>query len=121
MDDLHGEPAPYALHALDEEDERAFELHLAQCELCRIEVAALQQTAAALAYGAETPRPPPALRERILARARSSRPRVVPLRRRLALPTAAGIAAAAACAAIGLGIWASSLSGSLSSERAARR
>ena len=67
----------------------------------------------------EAPPPPPSVRERIPQQARSERPMVLPLRRRWALPLAAGVAAAAACAAIGLGLWAASLSGKLDSERAA--
>jgi len=112
--------AAYALDALDRDDEREFEEHLAHCADCREEVAAFQDAAALLAYDVETPPPPPALRERILQQARSERPNVVPLRRRWALPAAAGLAAAAACAAIGLGLWAASLSDKLDSERAAR-
>ena len=112
--------AAYALDALDRQDEREFEEHLAHCGRCRAEVSAFQEAAALLAYDVETPYPPPALRERILSEARSERPNVVPLRRRWAFPAAAGIAAAAACAAIGLGVWAASLSGKLNSERAAR-
>jgi Anti-sigma-K factor rskA, C-terminal len=54
--------------------------------------------------------PPPELKERILAQARSERPNVVPLQRRRnwTAPLAA-TAAIAAAAAVVLGIWAASL------------
>lgn len=111
--------AAYALDALDAGEEREFEDHLAHCEPCREEVSAFQEAAALLAYDVETPAPSSALRGRILEQARSERPNVVPLRRRWAFPVAATLAAVAACAAIGLGIWASSLSSKLDSERSA--
>jgi anti-sigma-K factor RskA len=117
---IHELSAAYALHALDSEEERAFEEHLAHCDECREHVAAFQETAAAMAYDGGGAAPPAALRERILADARSERPKVVQLReRRWAFPAAAGVAAAAACAAVALGIWSLSLSSSLSDERAA--
>src|SRR5207302_1034171 len=103
-----------ALHALDETEEREFERHLPLCESCRRELAGLRDAAAALAYGVDAPEPPPDLRERILAQARSERPNLVPLRRRRVMPRV-GIAAAAvaACAALGFGLWAESKPGSL--------
>jgi anti-sigma-K factor RskA len=118
---IHELSAAYALHALDLDEERTFEEHLARCDECREHVAAFQEATAAMAYDVEAPRPPTALRERILARARSERPNVValPERRRWVLPATAGFAAAAACAAIALGIWAVSLSSSLDDERSA--
>jgi anti-sigma-K factor RskA len=111
--------AAFALDALDTNEEREFEDHLAHCEQCREEVAVFQEVAALLAYDVETPTPPPTLRERMLEQARSERPNVVPLRRRWAVPAAATLAAVAACAAIGLGIWAASLSSRLDRERTA--
>src|SRR5262249_2628697 len=62
------------------------------------------------------------LRSRLLARVRAERDgRVVPLWRARAQPFSAGLAAAAACAAVGLGIWTASLPGSLDRERPAGR
>ena len=118
---IHELSAAYALHALDSDEERAFEEHLAHCDECREHVAAFQETAAAMAYDGGPTSPPRALRERILAEARRERPKVVPLRerRRWACPATAGVAAAAACAALALGVWSLSLSSSLSDERAA--
>jgi anti-sigma-K factor RskA len=118
---IHELSAAYALHALDPEEERAFEEHLARCGECREHVASFQEATTAMAYDVEAPTPPPALRERILVRARSERPNVVDLRerRRWVFPATAGFAAAAACAAIALGIWAVTLSSSLDDERSA--
>jgi anti-sigma-K factor RskA len=118
-DAIHELTAAYALDALDEQDEREYEEHLARCPTCREELAALSEAATSLAYGVESPPPPPSLRDRILQQARAERPNVVPLRPAWrSWPVAA--AAAAACAAIGLGIWAASLSSSLDRERSAR-
>jgi anti-sigma-K factor RskA len=118
---IHELSAAYALHALDPEDERTFEEHLARCGECREHVAAFHETTAAMAYDVEAPQPPTALRERVLTRARSERPNVValPERRRWVFPATAGLAAAAASAAIALGIWALTLSSNLTDERAA--
>src|ERR671935_386966 len=79
-DAIHELTAAYALDALDEHDEREYEEHLARCPHCREELASLTETATSLAYGVESPTPPPALRNRILEQARSERPNVVPLR-----------------------------------------
>jgi anti-sigma-K factor RskA len=123
MNDPHSLAAAYALHALDESEEREFEQHLAGCDRCRQELVGLREAAAALAYAPEGPTPPPGLRQRILEQARAERPNVVPLKprrtRTWAIPAAA--AAVAACAAIGLGIWAATLSSRLDHERSARR
>ena len=108
-DALHDLTAAYALDALAAEDARAYEAHLARCARCRDELAELSDTAATLAYGAEAPQPPPALRARILEQAASQRANVVPLTPRRFVPVAAA-AAIAACAALGLGLWALSLS-----------
>ena len=111
-DALHDLTAAYALDALDPEDAREYEAHLGRCERCREELASFSEAATALAYAGEAPAPPPELRARILQQARSERPNVVPLRPRWVAPLAAA-AAVAACAAIGLGIWAASLSSKL--------
>jgi anti-sigma-K factor RskA len=108
--ELHDLAAAYALDALDPEDRWTYERHLDGCERCREEVAALRETAADLAYVAEGPAPRPELRDRILLEARSGRPaEVVPLRRRWLFPATAVAAVAAACAAVGLGLWANSM------------
>lgn len=105
-DDPHSLVAPYALDALDGEEERSFEQHLASCERCREELAGLREAAAYLAYPATGPAPPAALKERILEQARSERRNVTPLpsRRRWIAPLAAA-AAVAAAVALGVGVW----------------
>jgi anti-sigma-K factor RskA len=106
--DPHALAAPYALDALNDEEEREFEQHLATCEPCRSELAGLREAAAALAYGAAGPTPPPELKERILEQARGERETVVPLapRRRRRIAPLAAAAALAAAVAIGVGVWA---------------
>jgi anti-sigma factor RsiW len=114
--DLHDLTAAYALDALDPDEAQEYEAHLARCERCRDELAALSEAAGALAYATEGPAPPAELRARILQQAQRERPNVVPLRPRWIAPLAAA-AAVAACAAIVLGIWAASLHGKLDRER----
>ena len=116
-DALHDLTAAYALDALDPEDARRYEAHLAHCERCHDELAELSETASALAYATEASAPTPELRARILEQARAERPNVVPLRPRWLRPVIAA-AAVAACAAIGLGLWAVSLSGKLDRREA---
>ena len=120
--DLHELVAPYALDALDDDERERFEQHLAECERCQAQLSELQGAVGALAYAAEGPDPPASLRGRILDSARTDgKAQVLAFpRRRWVLPAAAGIAAAAACVAIGLGIWAASLSSSLDRERSAK-
>lgn len=114
--DVHDLTPAYALHALDDADRERYEAHLAQCGRCREELALLLESAAALAWAVEAPAPPPQLRERILEAAGEGRENVVPLRRRRQVWQ--GVAAVAACAAIGLGIWAATLERALHHERA---
>lgn len=117
-DDLiHDLCAAYALDALEPDDERAFAAHLASCARCREELAGLSETAAALAYAVPPADPPDSLRARILDAARTDRPNVVPLRPRRTPGNVllAAVAAAAACAAVGLGIWAATLHARLGS------
>ena len=109
--DVHELTAGYALDALDPAEREAFEEHLSSCERCREELQGFWQVSGALAHAAGGPMPPAALRSRILEQARSERSNVVPLRRRRVLvPALSSVAAVAAVAAIGLGLWATSLS-----------
>jgi anti-sigma-K factor RskA len=119
---LHELVAPYALDALDDDERERFERHLAECEPCTRQLAELQEATGALAFAAGGPEPPTSLRGRILEAARTDgTAKVITFpRRRWALPAVAGVAAAAACAAIGLGLWAASLSHSLDRERTAK-
>ena len=106
---LHDLTAAYALDALDDDERREYEAHLARCEQCRAELASLSEAATSLAYGVEAPQPPAQLRERILERARAERSNVVPLRPRWAVPAAAAAVIAVAAVAV-LAVWISSLS-----------
>lgn len=65
-DELRDLLAAYALGALDPEDERAVEAHLATCADCRRDVAALRDAAASLATGVPAVEPPAALKTRIM-------------------------------------------------------
>ena len=119
--DPHDLLAAYALDALDDDERERFERHLADCEECSEQLALLREPVAALAYAAEGPVPPKELRDRIIEGARAEpRAAVIKLpRRNWALGAVAAVAAAAACLAVGLGIWAHSLSNSLDRERSA--
>jgi anti-sigma-K factor RskA len=115
---IHELSAAYALDALDPAEEREFEQHLRTCDDCREDVASFEAAAAALAFGVDSPKPPPALRGRILERVASERAVVVPFRRRrVSFGLVSGLAAAAAVVAVGLGIWAASLSNDLDRNR----
>jgi anti-sigma-K factor RskA len=116
-DTVHDLTAAYALDALDTEDAREYEAHLARCERCRTDLAALSDAAAALAYATDSPAPPPELRARILQQAVHERENVVPLHSRWLRPLV-GVAAVAACAALALGIWAATLSSELDDKSA---
>jgi anti-sigma-K factor RskA len=120
---IHELTAGYALDALDAEERRTYEAHLADCERCREELASFRNVSEALAVASSGPAPSPDLRERILAAARAEPPVVVPFeakrRRRPIVPALAAAAAVAAAVAIGLGIWAASLSNDLDSTRSA--
>jgi anti-sigma-K factor RskA len=112
--EVHALTAAYALDALDEAEEREYEEHLRNCERCREELAAFTDTASALAYAVDSPPPPPGLRDRILEAVQAERAVVVPFRPRRRVSWGLGaVAAAAAVVALGLGLWANSLSGRL--------
>jgi anti-sigma-K factor RskA len=120
--DPHDLLAAYALDALDDDERERFERHLEKCEECTEQLALLRSPVAALAYAAEGPVPPKELRDRIIEGARAEpRAAVIKLpRRNWALVVVGGVAAAAAALAIGLGLWANSLSNSLDRERSAK-
>ena len=109
--------AAYALHALDPDDEQLFEQHLRTCEECRAAVAGFESTADQLAAAASPATPRPGLRARILETvARDREVRARPFRAR-GFQLAAATAAVSTAAAIGLGVWAASLSHDLGRER----
>jgi anti-sigma-K factor RskA len=117
--DAHDLTAAYALDALEPDEARAYEEHLAGCERCREELATLQATAGSLAYAAEAVTPPSDLRERILSAARAERPNVVSLRPRWSRSarSLAAVSAVAACAIAGLLAWNVSLHNRLDHAR----
>ena len=115
---LHDLTAAYALDALDADERRAFEAHLAGCEHCRADLAELSGTVGALAVTTEGAGPPADLRDRILTAAREEGPsNVVALRPRRTRAYAAAVAAAAVAAAIAVGLYVG-LSGGSSSRLA---
>lgn len=100
--DVHDLTAAYALDALEPDEAEAYEAHLGQCEECRAQLAELNESAAALAFGTVAPAPPARLRESILSAAAAERSNVVPLPRRNWMPRVLAVAAAAAaCIAVG--------------------
>jgi anti-sigma-K factor RskA len=120
-DGIHELTAGYALDALGEDERRAFEEHLEECERCREDLASFGEVTNALALAASGPEPPPELRSRVLATVRDEPQNVVPLERRprraLVAPVFAATAAVAAAAAIALGIYAVKLSNDLDDAR----
>ena len=112
---MHELLAPYALHALDQEEETEVEKHLARCERCRVELSALQEAAAELAYTAVAPSPPPDLYARI---EKELRPRNVVRLRPPRLLSGAAVVAVAAVVALAFRVGA--LTQSLDRERQAR-
>ena len=120
--DLHDLTPAYALDALDPAEREEYEGHLATCERCREELEGFWQVSGSLARAAGGPPPPASLRERILeqARQRAARQRSVqrhPVAASFAVPVLSSVAAVAAVVAIGLGVWAASLSNELDDVR----
>ncbi|MEU3827274.1 anti-sigma factor [Streptomyces sp. NPDC029080] len=70
-EDRHSLAAPYALDALDPDERRRFEKHLARCDHCAAEVRDLAEDAVRLAWSAAAPAPA-ALRDRVLAAVRAT-------------------------------------------------
>ncbi len=102
---LHELTAAYALDALDAGERHDFEAHLPECEQCRAELAELREAVGALALASDGPPPPAALRDRILVAAREEPPNVIALRPRRTRLYAGSALAAAACAALAIGLW----------------
>jgi anti-sigma-K factor RskA len=115
--------AAYALDALDGDERARAKEVLATSEEAREELRSLTEVTAAMATAAVGPAPRPELRDRILEAARAEPQNVVPLderRRRSRLAPALGIVAAvAACAALGLGIWGASVASERDDARSA--
>ncbi|MBL8859906.1 MAG: cupin domain-containing protein [Planctomycetes bacterium] len=75
-DDLRNEAALFVLNSLGAEEARTYRLHLGQCDVCRVEVESLAQTAGKLALIAPSVTPPGGLWDRVLARVRRTDPRL---------------------------------------------
>lgn len=117
---IHELTAGYALDALEPEERDAYEAHLPHCASCQDELASFSEVAGALAVAAADHAPSPALRERILAAARTEPQNVIPLApRRRTAPALAVVSAIAAAVAIGLGLYALSLNETLDDTRTA--
>ncbi len=118
---IHELTAAYALDALDADDRASYEAHLSGCDRCREELAAFWETTEALALATAGPQPPPELRDRILDAARAEGQNVVPLepRNRRLAPALGVVAAIAAAAAIGVGLYAANVSNDLDAAQSA--
>lgn len=79
-DDEQARAALFSLGALPPAEARAFERHLTEdeCDVCRAEVAAMADVCAGLAVAPDAELPPPDVRARVLAAARSGQATVVP-------------------------------------------
>jgi len=94
-----------ALNALDGEDERRFEAHLAEgCPICEEIVAGLRPVASSLAVGAPSVAPSAELRARILESLEAPGGRVEPIRRRRGSGLAWALAAAASLALVAIAL-----------------
>lgn len=128
--------AAYALDALEDDERRRAEELLDRSGEAREELRSFLEVTGALAVAVGGHEPDPALRERILAAARrepgvaggadatraaapAARVLALPRRRRLATPALATAAALAAVVALGLGLYAASLSSDLDATRSA--
>ena len=120
--------AAYAVGALDADERRAFEAHLASCPKCAAELAELRRVTTGLAMSVERVAPPADLKARTIARATgqtqpgheapAQAPPVTIVHTpppRTGLSMAWLAAAAAAAIAVGLGVYAWSLRSQLSS------
>jgi anti-sigma-K factor RskA len=108
--DVHSLSGAYALDALSDEEAAEFRRHLADCAVCREEVAGLRAAAASMG-ASQRVAPPPELRARVLSAAlrvpqQPPRATVTPIARRRSWTTRALVAAAAAVlvAAVGVGV-----------------
>jgi anti-sigma-K factor RskA len=115
----------HAIRALDADDERMVEEHVAGCERCRRQLAEFESVAASLAYAAPPAAPPPDLRSRILAAVEpvvevptAAEPTPPRRRRRSWWPRTAQVAAPVLAAiAVALALWNVSLRNDLSDTR----
>ncbi|MFI5735821.1 anti-sigma factor domain-containing protein [Kribbella sp. NPDC051587] len=128
--DVHALTGPYVLDALPDDERVSFELHLAECESCAIEIDELRGAAIKLA-GQVSTAPPPALRASVLAAIDHVRqlpplvpelePSVIPPYRRFGRRSMLTLAAAALAAVTSGGIALDQYRKSATSQRAADR
>lgn len=90
----------YALGAVDPEERREVEEHLAECAECRADLAHWRRTAEHLAESAPPVAPPPGLRDDLLRRVEAGAGAARPRRRGSTLRRAAALAAAALVLAV---------------------
>ena len=116
--DIHALGGAYALDAVDDLERAAFDRHLAECDVCTVEVAEYRETATRLAEGAWSV-PPPRMREQVLARAAAT-PQLPPNghRRGVTSPVARWRRIAAAASVVGvLGIGAAATTYAVQEQR----
>ncbi|SDN46501.1 anti-sigma factor [Allokutzneria albata] len=123
--DVHTLTGAYAMNALDEDERREFERHMAVCPDCERETRELERTAAHLGLAAATA-PPPGLRAKVLAEVARTRqqsplappPAALPRARTWAMPVVSLLAAASVLAAVVFGIGVLTANQELTRERA---
>jgi anti-sigma-K factor RskA len=108
-DELRDLSGGYALGALSEAEQRAFEAHLQTCADCAAEVREFAAVAAGLPYAVPQVEPPPALRERVLQGVAADGRPAAAAARRSGRGLLSFAAAAAAIAAVALGLYALNL------------
>lgn len=74
-DELRDNAVAFVLDTLGADEARLYRMHLAQCDVCRVEVESLARSARDLALLAPEKAPPPELWQRVLARVRRTDPR----------------------------------------------
>ena len=118
---IHELTAGYALDALDPDERARFEAHLPAASRCQEELGAFWETTEALAVAASGPEPSADLRSASSWTCGRNHPgrRTVRAAPATPSPVLAAAAAIAAVIAIGIGLWASSLSSELDDTRAA--
>ncbi|MCP3800602.1 anti-sigma factor [Allokutzneria sp. A3M-2-11 16] len=120
--DVHTLTGAYAMNALDADERREFERHMAVCPDCERETRELERTAAHLGMAAATV-PPPGLRAKVLAEVSRTRQQspiapALPRQRRWAVPVVSLVAAASVLVAVVFGIGVLTANQELDRERA---
>jgi anti-sigma-K factor RskA len=109
--DIHALVGAYALDAVDDIERASFDRHLTDCEICKVELAELRETAARLADSTWSA-PPPRMRAEVMATIRQTRqlapaaPRPANRPSRWRRYTAAAAAAVVLAGGAGAATWA---------------